>query len=297
MNTAAISLRQLRYFVAVAEECSFRRAAERLHITQPPLSRQIAELEAALGVTLLVRDTRHVRLSAAGALALQEFRALLAQADAACERVAAARDALPRVRLGLLNWLDLQQLPALEQRLQRQGLAAGLDTQALASHESVAAIRRGELDAAIVAAPIELHGLGSARVGELPLAAFVPAGSPLARKRRLSLHELNAEPPFYRFRRALNPALHDHFSRQYAAHGFVPRKEAPAPEVIGVFARIGAGQGCTCMPVPLAVHRYAGVVRRPLRERVTTDLALVWAPRLAAPVRALLLEAALRLAA
>ncbi len=74
-----IALRQLRYFVAVAEEMNFRRAAERLHITQPPLSRQIAALETALGARLLERDTKRVRLTPDGELALREFRQLLLQ--------------------------------------------------------------------------------------------------------------------------------------------------------------------------------------------------------------------------
>jgi DNA-binding transcriptional LysR family regulator len=76
-----IDVRQLRYFVAVAEELNFRRAAERLHITQPPLSRQIAALEAALGVPLLERDTRAVRLTPAGEAAQREFARLLQRFD------------------------------------------------------------------------------------------------------------------------------------------------------------------------------------------------------------------------
>lgn len=286
--SASISVRQLRYFVAVAEELSFRRAAERLHITQPPLSRQIAELEAALGLPLLLRDTRSVRLTPAGEAARDEFRDLLADFDATLQRVAARGQALPRWRLGMLNWIELHGMDEAERLLRRTGLASGLEACAMASHESVAALRRGDLDAAIVAAPMALDGLPHEVIGQVHLEAFVPSGSVLARRRRLSLAELNELPPFYRFRRSVNPVLFDHFDRQYRAHGFVPRVEAPAPEVIGVFARIGAGQGCTCMPVPLAVHRYAGVVRRPLRERVTMDLALVSAPAMDAPQRAAL---------
>ena len=290
--SASISVRQLRYFVAVAEELSFRRAAERLHITQPPLSRQIAELESALGLPLLLRDTRGVRLTPAGEAARDEFRSLLQGFDATLERVAARGAALPRWRLGVLNWIEMRGLDDAQRQLRRSGLASGLEVHAMASHESVAAIRRGDLDAAIVAAPMAMDGLTSEVIGQVHLEAFVPAGSALARRRRLSLCDLNDEPPFYRFRRSVNPVLFDHFDRQYRALGFVPRQEAPAPEVIGVFARIGAGHGCTCMPVPLAVHRYAGVVRRPLRERVTMDLALAGAPALDAAQFAALRAAA-----
>lgn len=291
----SISLRQMRCFVAVAEELSFRRAAERLHITQPPLSRSVAELEAALGLPLLLRDTRSVRLTPAGTLALQEFRTLLADCEAAVGRLVAQAGAAPALRLGVPGWVDLEALSELERALVRQGHASALETSALAGHEAVAAVRAGRLDAAIAAAPIEPNGLVVTTVATLPMAAYVPAASALARRRRLSLAELNDVPPFYRFRRSVNPALYDHFARQYRAHGFAPREEAPAPEVMGVLAKIGAGRGCTCMPVPMAVHRYAGVVRRPLRERITLDIALVHAPALAAPLQALLLKSARRL--
>jgi len=289
---SAISLRQMRYFVAVAQEQSFRLAAERLHLTQPPLSRQVSELEAALGVVLLQRDSRGVRLTAAGSVALKEFRTLLAQADAALERIAAQRDALPRLRLGLMNWLDMAQLAQLEQRLQRQGLVASVESRLMPSHEAVAALQGGKLDAAMVAAPMETQGLPSTVLTQLRLAAFVPQDSALARRRQVSLRDLNQVPPFYRFRRSISPLLFDHFDRQYQAHGFVPAQEVAAPEVFGVFARIAAGQGCTCMPTALAVRRYAGVARRTLRERVTMDVALVTRPDMDAALQAALVAAA-----
>lgn len=292
---ASISLRQLRYFVAVAEELNFRRAAERLHITQPPLSRQIAELEDALGLPLLWRDTRSVRLTPAGEAALQEFRELLARFETALESLRGAAVALPPLRLGVPNWIDLQGLAELEHQLQRRGLAGHLPTRALPSHEAVAAVAAGRLDAAIVAAPVDLKGLASTLLGRLPFAAFVPAASALARRRRVALAELNDVPPFYRFRRVLNPLLWDHFAQQYAAHGFTPLREAPAPDVMGVFAKIASGRGCTCMPVPLAVHRYAGVARRPLRESVTMDMALVHQPALPGEQRAALVDGGTRL--
>jgi DNA-binding transcriptional LysR family regulator len=292
MHPAAVTLRQMHYFVAVAEERHFGRAAARLHLTQPPLSRQIAELEAALGVTLLAREPRQVRLTAAGERALAEFRTLLAATQASLARIGALREALPTLRLGLLNWLVLARLGALEQRLARSGLVAGVESELLASHEALAAVRAGRLDAAVVAAPAEVAGLEAARLAQLRMVAVLPARSPLARRRVLPLAALNDEPPFYRFRRTLNPPLWDHLDRQYRAHGFVPGRETPGPEVLDVLARIGSGHGCTLMPEPLAVRRHAGVARRPLKERVTIDLALVMSPALGPPLREALVAAA-----
>lgn len=287
-----VSLRHMRYFVAVAEERSFRAAAQRLHITQPPLSRAVADLECELGVVLLRRDSRSVRLTAAGTEALAQFRGLLAQAERVIARVAALREALPTMRLGLLNWLDINRLPALEDRLRRTGLVAGVECELLPSHEAVTAVQRGSLDAALVVSPIEARGLRCTKVAALALAAWVPASSTLARRRVLSLNDLNGTPPFYRFRRSISPLLYDHLNEQYLAHGFVPVREAPANDVMDVLARIGAGQGATCIPDSLAVHRYAGVVRRPLRERVTVDVALLCAAALGDELREALSEGA-----
>src|SRR5512137_2721767 len=103
-----IDLRQLRYFVAVAEELNFRRAAERLYITQPPLSRQIAALEAALGVPRLERDTRAVRVTPAGEAAQSEFGRLLQRFEHGFARVVDAQtQARRKLRLGVLWWADL----------------------------------------------------------------------------------------------------------------------------------------------------------------------------------------------
>jgi DNA-binding transcriptional LysR family regulator len=293
--TRAIDVRQLRYFVAVAQERSFRRAAERLHLTQPPLSRQIAELERQLGVRLLARDTRRVQLTAAGELALREFAAALGRFDASVARVAAAAPAAGRLRLGVLYWSDLKALAGVERRLKTAGLCAGLDVHTTSSHEAVAAVQRGELDAAVVAAPTDLHRLDGTVLGTARLAAFVPAASPLARRRVLALKDLETLPPFFRFARHFNPRLHDHFTQQYEAHGFRPRELAGASEAMGVLAQIARGRGCTCMPDLAARYRYAGVVRRPLREAVTMDLALVVSPRLDPALRATLFASARRL--
>lgn len=288
--TRAIDIRQLRYFIAVAQERNFRRAAERLHITQPPLSRQIGELESALGTRLLARDTRRVDLTSTGALALREFEALVNEFDAAVDRVAKAVPAATRIRLGVPYWSDVKALRRLEGMLKRAGCTAGIDVHTVASHESVNAVRSGSLDASIIAAPTETHGLRCNVFASVCMVAFIPACSALARRRRLSLQDLQQLPPYFRFRRQVNPLLHDHFARQLAAHGFRPRELAPARELMGVMAQIASGSGCTCMPDLAGSFRYAGVVRKPLREKVTMDLALVESPRLDAAVGAALLK-------
>lgn len=289
--TRSIDIRQLRYFVAVAEERNFRRAAERLHITQPPLSRQVNDLEQALGARLLARDTRRVQLTPAGELALREFGRLVATFDETVSRVAAAAPAAARLRLGTLYWGTLTAMAPVEQALRRARVASGIDVQTLPGHEAIAAVRKGDLDAALVAAPADTGRLEIVVLGSLRLAACVPARSALARKRVVSLQDLNTAPPFHFFPRHMNAPLHDHFARQYAAHGFFPPAVAPAREALGVYAQIASGRGTTCMPAYPARFLYPGVVRRPLRESVTMDAALVFGARLDPSVRAALAKA------
>jgi DNA-binding transcriptional LysR family regulator len=292
----SIDLRQLRYFVAVAEELNFRRAAERLHITQPPLSRQISELEAALGVPLLARSTKAVRLTPAGQAALPEFRALLAAFDAAMERVAQTQAAPKRrLRLGMIYWSDLAGLPAFEGALLSTRLATGVDVMSLASHESMAALKRGELDAALVAGPLDTGGLAHRTVGRERHAAFVPQTHALAGRTRISMHDLTQLPAFFRFRRVDNPLLYDHFARQYAAIGFRHPTEAPAIGAMGLLAQIAAGRGGTIMPSAIAARPYPGVTAIDLEEDITVDLLLVVGAHVDAPLRDALLALGARL--
>jgi DNA-binding transcriptional LysR family regulator len=292
----SIDLRQLRYFVAVAEELSFRRAAERLHLTQPPLSRQVAELEAALGTVLLERDTRSVTLTAAGEVALRDFRSLLAAFDAAIERVARTKKApKPRLRLGMVYWSDLAGLASFEQALRATALVTAVDLMSLASHESIAALKRGDLDAGLVAGPLDTQGLPHQVIGRQRQVAFVPASHPLARRRSISLHDLMQLPAFFRFRRRDNPVLYDHFARQYAAIGFRHPAEMPGEGAMGLLAQIAAGRGATIMPRAVAARPYPGVAAIELREEISVDLLFVVGAHVDPPLRDALFALASRL--
>jgi DNA-binding transcriptional LysR family regulator len=290
-------LRQLRYFVTVAEELNFRRAAERLHVTQPPLSRQIAALEAALGVALLERDTRQTRLTAAGAVAQREFTRLLAEFDAAAARVSAsAPQARDRIRIGALWWNDLSRFGPFVRALRQVSGLAEIEPQLGHSTELLQRVAAGTLDAALVVLPLDVRGLEVLPVAQVRHVAMVPASSPLARRRALRLAELALLPAFLRFRRRENPALWDHLQRQYQAAGFQPARERPAPGTSETVAQIAAGRGGTVMPEAFARQKYPGVVARRLLDPVTIDVALVLAPGLEAPLRKALAATARRLA-
>ena len=270
-----VDLRQLRYFVAVADELSFRRAAERLHITQPPLSRQIAALEEALGVRLLERDTHAVRLTPAGEAAQREFARLLRLVDEGVARVVAAQPAAPqRVRIGVPWWADLSGFAAFEQAL---GRAAGVrSVEPLVGHaaELTAKLRQRELEAAMLVLPCPTDGLQLHPVSRAPHVALIPSAHPLARKRALRLRDLEALPAFLRFRRRDNPLLYDHFSALYRASGFRPPREALAQGTVATLSQIAAGRGCTVMPRVAARRSTPGVAARRLLDDVYVDVAL-----------------------
>jgi DNA-binding transcriptional LysR family regulator len=281
MSTATgrhVDLRQLRYFVAVAEELNFRRAAERLHITQPPLSRQVAALEAALGVRLLERDTHAVRLTKAGEAAQREFVRLLQLVDDGIARVAAAQPAaLQRLRVGVPWWADLSGFATFEQSL---GGATGVRAvEPVVGHaaELTTKLRHGEIDAAMLVLPCRTDGLRLHPVARVPHVALIPSAHPLARKRALRLRDLETLPAFLRFRRRDNPPLYDHFSALYRASGFRPPHEDVAQGTVATLSQIAAGRGCTVMPRIAARRSHPGVAARRLLDEVYVDVALATA--------------------
>lgn len=293
-----IDIRQLRYFVAVAEELSFRRAAERLHITQPPLSRQIAALEAALGIGLLERDTQRVRLTPAGELALREFRQLLRRFEESMARIAVERPtARQRLRIGVLWWADLSGFAHFEQKLARTAGIAVIEPVVGQTVELIEQLRRGEIDATMLVLPCPTERLRLHPVARARHVALIPSGHPLARKRALRLRDLEALPAFLRFRRRENPPLYDHFSAQYEASGFRPPREEVAQGTVATLSQIAAGRGCTVMPRIAARRSHPGVAARRLLDQVYVDVVLATPEQLEPELQHALHEAAPALAA
>ena len=241
-----MELRTLRYFATLAEELHFGRAAQRLAITQPPLSRQIAALEAALGVLLLERDTRAVRLTAAGEAALHEFGGLLQRFDDGIARVVAAHPAVRRaLRVGVPWWADLTGFASFEQALLKATGIRTVEPVVGQTIESMAQLRRGEIAATMLVLPCRTDGLRLHPIARVPHVALVPSSHPLARRRALRLRDLEVLPAFLRFRRRDNPLLYDHFSALYQARGFRPPREEAAQGTVATLSQIAAGRGCT----------------------------------------------------
>jgi DNA-binding transcriptional LysR family regulator len=231
-----MELRHLRYFVAVAETLHFSRAANRLHLTQPALSRQIRDLEAELGASLLRRHGTATSLTPAGSAFLVRTREILAAVDRATTE---ARTAGRQLRLGHYGtlWLD-HFAPALRAFTRRSpGLA--LHTEERTAAGLIDGLRRGELDFALLgtADAALKREFATRRLVELPLLIALGAANPLAKRRRLALADLAAA-DWIAWDEAAFPGRTALLERAAATAGFRPRVVGSVDGVASMFLRV-----------------------------------------------------------
>jgi DNA-binding transcriptional LysR family regulator len=187
MAASDLDMRKLRYFVAVAEEMNFGRAAERLHIAQPVLSRQIRSFENELGARLFIRDSRGTELTIAGKQLVDDARFLLAEAKALQQRLSRAADQTVTVTVGVMPGLLATAAAAAFEAADPSRRAVVVQ---VGWPDQVDVIRRGEVDVVYAREPIDHAGLGTAPLLEEPRVVVLPAGDPLAKKRSVRLADL-----------------------------------------------------------------------------------------------------------
>jgi DNA-binding transcriptional LysR family regulator len=273
-----MELRHLRYFVAVAEEQHFGRAAERLHMAQPPLSQQIRRLEAELGVELLHRTTRRVELSAAGELLLERARTILAAADAAaedCRRAAAGE--IGRLSVGFTGSTTYALLPSVATAL-REGLP-GVELELhgeMLTPAQVEGLLARKLDLGLLRPPVRAHELTVEVIRSEPLIAVLPEGHRLAQAEEVTVRAL-AEEPFVAYAPQLRSVLQGVVEEACAAHGFHPRVAMPVTETSTLVSFVAAGVGVSLVPASVSGMSVAGAVYRPLAGDVPrVQIALAW---------------------
>jgi DNA-binding transcriptional LysR family regulator len=284
---ASIDLRQLRYFLAVSEELNFGRAAQRLHISQPPLSRQIHQLEDALGVALFHREKTGVRLTSAGMAFLPEVRRTLTQAEKAVAVARAARDADGgQFVLGYTTVFDRSAIPDVFDQLRHRFPHWRLVTRGKHSISLIRDIKNGVLDAAFIGLHTDTQGLAVETVSEEPLVVALPSNHRLARKRELGFDDLDDEPLFW-FERRLNPGFHDYCKAFFEQVGFSPTVIPEPPDHHVLLGLIAEGQGLALIPQSLKNVKRRGVVFRALRDgaaQLSMGIAVAYSERNDSPL-------------
>ena len=276
-----IELRPLRYFVAVAEEMHFGRAAARLHMTQPPLSQTIQALESQLGTPLFSRTRRSVALTAAGRALLPEAQRLLMQAEslpALVQRAAAGESG--QLRLAFVSSADYSVLPIALREFRSAYPAVQIDLREATSDVQLEELAAGNIDLGILIPPVpdKLKTiLDYFPVLTEPLVLALPADSKLATAtRKVSLKSF-AGLPLIIFPRRLAPALHDQILGCFREAGLTPSIEQEAIQMQTIVGLVAAGMGIALVPQSVSNLKRPGVEYRALKEASPlVEIGLAW---------------------
>lgn len=275
MNTP--ELRQLRHFIAVAQHLHFGRAAAALHMSQPPLSRSIQDLEARLGATLLARTRRKVELTAEGARFLEEAQRLIAQLERAVLEVGSmAAGAGGRLRLGFVSLADFGVLPGLLKAFKASHPGVALALREMLSPDQAAALSAGELDFGLLLPPVA-GDLEHLIVQRERFVVALPSRHALARKHgRVAIGQLSGE-AFVMAPRNIAPGLHDVVALLTARAGFSPRVAQEAIQMQTVVSLVSSGLGVAIVPSSVANLGRRGVAYREIADaHPRLDLWLAW---------------------
>ena len=270
---------QLRYFVAVAERLHFGRAAEALHISQPPLSRAVRALEERLGVTLFARSRRRVELTPEGARFLEEARRLTSQLErAVLELRGMASGEQGRLRIGFVSLADYGVLPGLLKAYKTARPGVTLALREMLSPEQAIALTAGELDFGLLLPPVS----GAARLEHIVVqrerfVAALPARHRLARVRgKLAVSELAGD-PLVMVPREIAPGLYDIVTGLAARAGISLNVAQEAIQMQTVVSLVSSGLGAAIVPGSVANLGRRGVVYRELADsHPRLDVWLAW---------------------
>jgi len=250
-----MELRHLRYFVAVAEELHFRKAAERLHVAQPAVSEQIRRLEEELGVTLLNRTQRNVALTAAGAALLEQARHVLGCAEMACHAARNARDQESmRLSIGYLPDSLPPSIPRAMRRLAASSPSVQIDLQTGPARRLIEEVRARRLDATVTSLPGPTNGLRVTPLDDEHPVAVLPATHPRAVEPAVRLDRL-APDRLVVLPRDTNPAFHDAIMGLCHRAGIAPALvDVAEPRVEHVLLAVAAGAGLALLPESAALR-------------------------------------------
>jgi DNA-binding transcriptional LysR family regulator len=277
MDERSIELRHLRYFVAVAEELHFGRAALRLHLAQPPLSQQIRKLEEILGYPLFIRTSRAVKLTAAGQVFLERATRTLrnVQEDLA-EARSIGRGDLGFLRVGFIGSAMLTPLPAMLGFYLRQYPKVQLQLSESYTSGIVQSLAKGALDAGFVRDGGPSDALHVETIYSEPFVAVLPDTHRLAARKVISASQLRDE-PFVFFSPLAGALAYRKPVSLCEEHGFRPRVVQEAPQWLTILSLVGAGLGVSIAPACVRQIAVPNIVCCSLRgASITSDIELAY---------------------
>ncbi|PPF44465.1 LysR family transcriptional regulator [Pseudoclavibacter sp. AY1F1] len=284
-----MELRQLRYFLAVADELHFGRAAARLHMTQPPLTVAVRKLEEELGVELFERTTRNVSLTAAGRMFRQRAGAVLEDLESAVADLGdVAAGVAGRLRIGFVSSASYSVLPRGLQAFQELRPRIHLEPRSLTSAEQITLLLEGELDVGILRDPLSVPGLHATLLEGEDLVAVLPAADALAAESIVPASSFH-EKAVVLFPFELMPGFVSAVMSWLGTAQAVPRIVQSVIHQETVLGLVAAGVGASILPASVARFQMPGVVTRPLLGSPRTELYAVESPR-SHPSSALLID-------
>lgn len=273
-----MELRHLRYFVCVAEERNIGRAALRLHISQPPLTRQIQQLEDQLGVQLLRRTNRGVELTDAGLVLYDDARNILGMTERAIERSSkAAHGLLGRVDVAIFGSGIFGEIPRLMRAFRAAHPEVSIFLHNMVKDEQIDALRHRRITLAFNRLMRPVDGLVSETLLTEPLYVAMPSENPLSARTAVPLEELEDE-PLVLFPTGARPSFIDRVHEMCRACDFTPIVAQEVGDVVHAVALVATGFGVTLVPRSATALNLPGIVYRPLHHQThpRVDLCCIY---------------------
>lgn len=275
-----MDIRQLRYFVTVAEELNFSRAATKLHMSQPPLSQQIKALEEEMGVVLFLRTRREVKLTDAGKVFLRESRSVLAHLQAAVDTtLKTAKGDIGELRLGMATSAVFHVMPKILERLQAQFPKVNVAVTDMGSRDQIRAVFQEKIDIGIIHEQPHIEELAALPIFTEPFSLAIPSGHAFAARTDIPLGEMRDQ-AFVTFSREYAPALFDSFIAACGEAGFSPKIAHTARHALTIFQMVSLGLGSAFVPSSFARSAVPGVVYRKLDQvQQRVRICAIWNPK------------------
>ncbi|WP_275285912.1 LysR family transcriptional regulator [Halomonas elongata] len=287
----ALTFRQLRYFLILSDELHFGRAAQRLHISQPPLSASLRQLEEELGTRLLDRNSKQVKLTPAGEIFQRQTRRLLEQLEDSRQLVKrAASSPSGLLKVGFTPAMIFRCLPRALHLLQEQ--QPGIDIKLIEKNSAiqVEAVSEGQLDIGFIHSMPLPEKLTSLMIADEPFLCCLPMHHHMARRTRLSLNDLRNE-PMVMFGRDLAPHYYDRILSLFRVADIEPRIYHEVSHWLTIVALVSRDMGVALVPRSLAQTGLSSVVFIPLDDARTQHQShCIWAPDTENPGRDLLID-------